>query len=136
MAQHAISKFALIFTRNQRCEYRGLLRVFGTLRLTGDIFERILWLSKMGFCCFKLKKKWLSSLMRIPSGIFWHCKFDEILIVSFCIFKKIHLGCSRLVMIFAFMLFTAESSFLIIFSIISMCNFLEIFPNQGVYYDK
>ena len=48
-------------------------------------------LSKMGFCCFQLGKKWFSSCIRIlTSGIFRHCKIDEIsTVVLFCIFEKL-----------------------------------------------
>ena len=38
----------------------------------------------MGFLLFPVGEEWFSRLMRIPSGIFWGCKIDEILtILSF-----------------------------------------------------
>ena len=100
-----------IFTRNKKnCEHRRLLRVFGTMRHTGDTFRKFFvifcffevfgW-ANMVFCCFPF-----SSLMRIHSGIFWHYKFDEILtgvsswICNFFTFSKLErsaeLGRSRL----------------------------------------
>ena len=87
----------LIFTRNETfCEHKGLLRVFGTIRLTGDLLPKIsenflpflFWQvfgREYGFLLFPVEEKLFSSLMRIPSGIFWRCKIDEILtILSFC----------------------------------------------------
>ena len=46
---------------------------------------------KNPICCFQLGKKWFPSLMRIPSGIFWHCRNDEtfLILVPFCIFKEV-----------------------------------------------
>ena len=37
-------------------------------------------LRKMGFLLFSVRQKWFSRLMRIPSGTFWRCEIDEILI--------------------------------------------------------
>ena len=34
----------------------------------------------MGFLLFSVGEEWFSRLTRIPSGIFWRCKIDEILI--------------------------------------------------------
>ena len=86
-----------IFTRNETfCEHRGLLRVFGSKRLTGDfikIFRKKIVSSLVfrRFCCLQLGEKWFSSLMRIPWGIFWHCINDEVLTnVYFCICKKLY----------------------------------------------
>ena len=46
-------------------------------------FERFS-VENMGFLLFPVREKWFSSLMRIPRGIFWRCKIDEILtILSF-----------------------------------------------------
>ena len=71
---------------------RGLLKA---LRLTGDhqkCFRKILKFFSSIFClrfsvekewCFLLfsvGEEWFSRLTRIPSGIFWRCKIDEILI--------------------------------------------------------
>ena len=54
--------------------------MFGTVRLTEIYCETFLFRSIFGwedvFCCFS-RWKWFSSLIRIPSGIFWRCKFDE-----------------------------------------------------------
>ena len=32
----------------------------------------------MGFLLFSVGEEWFSRLTRIPSGIFWRCKIDEI----------------------------------------------------------
>ena len=88
-----------ISTRNETFfEHKGLLKVFGTLRLTGDLRQKnFREISKNLFSvfmkCFRLRKifllfpvgeEWFSRFMRIPSGIFWRCKIDEILtIMSF-----------------------------------------------------
>ena len=47
----------------------------------------------MGFLLFSVGEEWFSRLTRIPSGIFWRCKIDEILIsfylwfsVWYCLF--------------------------------------------------
>ena len=70
---------------------RGLLKA---LRLTGDhqkCFRKILNFffyflfkvfrrERMGFSLFSVGEEWFSRLTRIPSGIFWRCKIDEILI--------------------------------------------------------
>ena len=78
---------------------RGLLKA---LRLTGDhqkCFRKILkffsifcW-ERMGFLLFSVGEEWFSRLTRIPSGIFWRCKIDEISIsfypwfsVWYCLF--------------------------------------------------
>ena len=38
----------------------------------------------MGFLLFPVEEEWFSRSMRIPSGIFWRCKIDEVLtIISF-----------------------------------------------------
>ena len=37
----------------------------------------------MGFLMFPVGEEWFSRSMRIPSGIFWRCKFDEILTINF-----------------------------------------------------
>ena len=76
---------------------KGLLRVFGTMWLTRDLhqkffrtFSRKLFSSTLfhfwkvvgweyGFLLFSVGEEWFSRLMRIPSGIFWGCKIDEIL---------------------------------------------------------
>ena len=91
-----------IFTRNETfCEHKGLLKVFGTMRLTGELhkkfekfqiflllnflfFQKCFRLRKMGFLLFPVEEEWFSRFMRIPSGIFWRCKIEEILtIISF-----------------------------------------------------
>ena len=42
------------------------------------------------FCFCQLKKKRFSSIMRITSGIFWHCRYDEFsTMVFFCIFRNL-----------------------------------------------
>ena len=62
------------FTKNET--HRGLLGVFGSMRLTRDfssIFCRLRDLfsvEKNGFCCLQLKKKWFSRFMRIHSVVF------------------------------------------------------------------
>ena len=71
---------------------RGLLKA---LRLTGDhqkCFRKILKFFSSIFCLrfsvekewffllFSVGEEWFSRLTRIPSGIFWPCKIDEILI--------------------------------------------------------
>ena len=33
----------------------------------------------MGFLLFSVGEEWFSRLTRIPSGIFWRCKIDELL---------------------------------------------------------
>ena len=91
-------KLLTIFTKNETfCKNRGILRVsalcdlseislknfknFLIFFLKFQFFER--------FCCLQFGKKWFSSLMRIPWGIFWNSKIVEISAkVSFCIFKK------------------------------------------------
>ena len=40
-------------------------------------------LRKMGFLLFPVGEEWFSRFLRIPSGIFWRCKIDEILTMSF-----------------------------------------------------
>ena len=74
-----------IFTRNETfCEHKALLKVFGTMRLAGDlhqkIFEKIFFLNflffkglrlrKMGFLLFPVGEELFSRFMGIPSGFF------------------------------------------------------------------
>ena len=120
-AQHAISDFFFktgvfsslfsskppsILTRNETfCEHKGgLLKFFGTMRLTWDLLQKFFWKKldfifflfsaflegfrfRKFFLLFPVGEKWFhqgSRFMRIPSGIFWRCKIDEILtIMSF-----------------------------------------------------
>ena len=97
------SKLPSIFTRNEMfCEHKELFKVFGTVRFTGDVqlkffrkmtnfflqfsvfFFKCFRLRKMDFLLFPVGEECVSRSMRIPSGIFWRCKIDEILpIVSF-----------------------------------------------------
>ena len=92
------SKPPSIFTRNETfCEHKGLLKAVGTIRLTGDLHQKIFEKFSLIFCflkCFRLRKmffllfpvgeEWFLRFMRIPSGIFWRCKIDEVLtIMSF-----------------------------------------------------
>ena len=87
-----------IFTRNEAfCEHKGLLKVFGIMPLTGDLrrkkFLKFFFLKFLYFwkvfgwgswiLLFPVGEEWFSRFMRIPSGIFWRCKTDEILIMSF-----------------------------------------------------
>ena len=37
----------------------------------------------MGFLLLPVGEEWFSRFMRIPSGIFWRSKIDEILTMSF-----------------------------------------------------
>ena len=107
-AQHAISDFCFflktavfsmrlffyfvfieapsIFTRNETfCEHKALLKVFGTMRLAGDLhqknlrknfflnflfFFKGLRLRKMGFLLFPVGEELFSRFMGIPSGFF------------------------------------------------------------------
>ena len=78
---------------------RGLLKA---LRLTGDhqkcfrklfeifffyfLFKVFRW-ERMGFLLFSVGEEWFSRLTRIPSGIFWRCKIDEILISFYPLFS-------------------------------------------------
>ena len=90
----------LFFTRNQTfCERKGFFDVFGPMRLTGVLhqkifgkFRKILFLNsffkgfsveKDVFLRFPVGEEWFSRLRRIPSGIFWGCKIAEILTLSF-----------------------------------------------------
>ena len=93
-----------IFTRNETfCERKGLLNVFGTMRLTGDLHKKIpknrifppqfsvflkVFSWKMGFLLFPVGEEWFSRLMRIPSGIFgavklMKCPYDTAYLVFF-----------------------------------------------------
>ena len=56
-------------------------------------FFKCFRLREMGFLLFPVGEQWFSRFMRIPSGIFWRCKIDEILMsfytwfsVWFCLF--------------------------------------------------
>ena len=82
-----LSKTTLDFSENERfCEHRGLLGVFGTMRLTID---KRFSVEQNGFFVVSSWEKRFSSIMRIPFEYFWHCKIDRILtIASFCIFKS------------------------------------------------
>ena len=77
------SKSPSIFTRNETLsEHKRLLRVFGTIRLTGDLqktsenfekkfsiffyFLKSFRVRDMVFLLFPVGEKWLLSLMRIP----------------------------------------------------------------------
>ena len=101
-----------IFTKNETfCDSKGLVKVFGTMRLQKNcrcpskkFFESI-WkdfgkflkkkillqfsvflrfsVEEDGFLLFSVGEEWFSRLMPIPSGIFWRCKIDEILTYSF-----------------------------------------------------
>ena len=63
------------------------------MRLTGDLpqkffslfvcfFFKLFPVEKDGFfLLFPVGEEWFSRFMRIPSGIFWRCKIDEILTV-------------------------------------------------------
>ena len=73
------------FLRGTFCERKGLLNVFGTMRLTGDLHQKNFFpqfsvfykgfpLRKMGFLLFPVGEEWFSRLTRILSGIFWRCK--------------------------------------------------------------
>ena len=86
---------SLIFTRSETfCERKGLFKVFGTMRLTGELQKKIrifhtflgffkgFPLRKMFFLLFPVGEEWFSRLMRILSGLFWRCKINEI-IMSF-----------------------------------------------------
>ena len=65
---------------------RNVLRAWRSPRCSGlwDLpkytvrlfFFEVFSVGKMFFCCFS-RGKWFSSLIRIPSGIFWRCKIDE-----------------------------------------------------------
>ena len=77
-----------IFTRNETfCEHKALLKVFGTMRLAGDLhqknFRKIskifslnflffkgLRLRKMGFLMFPVGEELFSRFMGFPSGFF------------------------------------------------------------------
>ena len=73
------SKPPSIFTRNETfCEHKGLLGVLGTIRLTGDHQKKFLNF----FERFSCEKDGFRALC-IPPGIFWRCKIDEILTMSF-----------------------------------------------------
>ena len=86
------------------CKHKGLLKVFASVRYTGDLLQKIFekfrkyfylnFLKKFFLKCFRLREmgcllfpvgeEWFSRFMRIPPGIFWRCKIDEILtIISF-----------------------------------------------------
>ena len=83
------SKPPQFFTRNETfCEHKALLKVFGTMRLAGDLhqknFRKIsknffpqfsvlfkgLRLRKMGFPLFPVAEELFSRFMGIPSGFF------------------------------------------------------------------
>ena len=120
-AQHAISEFCFfsaffacyffskffsskppsIFTVNETfCKHKGLLKVFGIMRLTGDLlqknFRKVSIFFSLFFCfffnvpscerwvflLFPVGEEWFSRFMRIPSGYFWRSKIDEILTMS------------------------------------------------------
>ena len=90
-----------LFTRNETfCKHKDSLKVFGTVRFTGDLqlkmfskndeffpifcfFEKMFSVEKDGCFMFPVKEEWFSRSMRIPLGNFWHCIIDEILTNSF-----------------------------------------------------
>ena len=55
-----------MFSKNFEIFFYFLFKVFG-------------W-ERMSFLLFLVGEEWFSRLTRIPSGIFWRCKIDEILI--------------------------------------------------------
>ena len=61
--------FIKIFLKNFEKFFSSIFCFFKGLRLR-----------KMGFLLFSVGEEWFSRLTRIPSGIFWRCKIDEILI--------------------------------------------------------
>ena len=72
---------------HQKC-FRKILKFFFFYFL----FKVFRW-ERMGFLLFSVGEEWFSRLTRIPSGIFWRCKIDEILIsfypwfsVWYCLF--------------------------------------------------
>ena len=89
------------FTENETfCEHKGLLGVFGTMRLTGDFhrknfpeifgyriflsfcFLKNFWLRKMDFRCSEMGKMVFES-NAFPWGSFWHCKQVKVLTMCF-----------------------------------------------------
>ena len=91
-----------IFTRNETfCEHKALLKVFGTMRLAGDLhqknfrkisksfFPNFLFflrftVEKDGFSVVSSWRRIVFEIYGYPFGIFWRCKIDEILtIMSF-----------------------------------------------------
>ena len=87
-----------VFTRNQRfCEHRDLLRVFGTVRLSGNIFRKKFVNSFLNFSFFErfsveqdgffavsIWGKVVFEFYAYPFWYFLYCKIDGILtIVSF-----------------------------------------------------
>ena len=92
-----------IFTRNETfCERTP--QGFATYRRPSKMFSKnfefffyflfkVFRWERMGFLLFSVGEEWFSRLTRIPSGIFWRCKIDEILIsfypwfsVWYCLF--------------------------------------------------
>ena len=47
------------------------------------LFLKMFPVEKDGFLLFPVGVEWFSRFMRIPLGIFWRCKIDEILTMSF-----------------------------------------------------
>ena len=52
---------------------------FSALRLLPEVKTRKNLFQEIRFLMFQVKEKRFSSLMRIPSGIFRHCKFEKLL---------------------------------------------------------
>ena len=89
---------SLSFTRNETfCERKGLFKVFGTMRITGDLHQKVfekfrIFLSpvfcfflkksfplrKMGFLLFPVGEGWFSRPLRVPSDIFGAVKLMKI----------------------------------------------------------
>ena len=82
----ALCDFPGIFFAKQ---FEENFEFFPHFKISSEVFGYARWFVLA--CCFQFRKKYRLSLMCIPSGIFSHCKTDEILTtVSFCLFKKPH----------------------------------------------
>ena len=93
------SKPPSIFTRNETfCEHKGLLKVFGTMRLTRNqfLFRKISKKNSSIFLFFErfsvendeffAVSSWGRMVFEIyayPFGYFWRCEVDEIVTMSF-----------------------------------------------------
>ena len=58
---------------------KNIFRKISIFSLSFLFFFKGFPLRKVSFLLFSVGEEWVSRLMRIPSGIFWRCKSDEIL---------------------------------------------------------
>ena len=74
------SRFSALCDLPETC-FKKIPKNFELFSVFFSVFFKCFRLREMFFLLFPLGEQWFSRFMRIPSGIFWRCKIDEILTV-------------------------------------------------------